>query len=52
MNSDRERRHRFGVAAREHARRYSLGAMAAGVMDVYRRVLQGAGVPAGREAAA
>ena len=52
MRRDRERRRDFGVAARERARRYSLDAMTAGVLDVYRQALRGAGAPAGRGAAA
>jgi len=53
MTEDRERRWRFGVAARERARGYDLGAMTAGVLEVYHRVLRAAGTPpAGRDAAA
>lgn len=52
MLHDRERRARFGVAAKERARRYGIEAMAAGMLRVYRRVLRDAGRPAGREAAA
>ncbi len=52
MLHDRERRARFGVAARERARRYSAGAMAASVFEIYRRILRDAGMPAGREVAA
>lgn len=52
LRRDRERRRRFGVAARERARRYSLDAMTVGVLGVYRRVLGGEAVPVGRGAAA
>ncbi|MBX6740483.1 MAG: glycosyltransferase family 4 protein [Acetobacteraceae bacterium] len=52
MLCERERRARFGVAARERARRYSVEAMAAGVFGIYRRVLRNAVAPAGREVVA
>lgn len=49
MLRDRERRARFGVTARERARRYSVETMVVGVLDVYRRALRNAGAPVGRE---
>ena len=52
MLGDRERRAAHRVAARERARRYSVEAMAAGVLGVYGQALHGAGSYRGREAAA
>jgi len=49
MLCERGRRARFGVAARERARRYSVEAMAADVFRIYRRVLRNAVTPAERE---
>lgn len=49
---DPDRRQRLADAAREHAARFSVEAMTAGVLDVYATLAPGAGRLAGQEAAA